>query len=185
MKTMIAGIAMVAIAVGTIIGGSPRAADAAACRWSLAERIALKLAMPAAPYRHFAVIYSHVDGSYPGILLDDDMSADCVRSDWEHRPDTHVIGIVEVQLVHPYEVDTYNPPLTHWPIRFQAADDNQALCVSATSRVRCGASSASMRCPDRTWSGHPRHPDGSTVNLDELTPESGPEHGQRVRASPC
>jgi len=129
MNTMIAGIAMVATAFGTIIGGSPRAADAAACRWSLAERIALKLAMPAAPYRHFAVIYSHVDGSYPGILMDDDMSADCVRSDWEHRPDTHVIGIVEVQLVHPYEVDTYNPPLTHWPIRFQAADDNQALCV--------------------------------------------------------
>ena len=56
MNTMIAGIAMVATAFGTIIGGSPRPADAAACRWSLAGRIARKLAMPDAPYRHFAVI---------------------------------------------------------------------------------------------------------------------------------
>ena len=129
MNKVVAGIAMATIAIGTFIGGSVRPSDAAVCRWSLAGRIAQKLAMPEAPYRHFAVIYSNVDGSYPGILMDDDMSADCVRSDWDHRPDTHIIGIVEVQLVHLYEVDTYNPPLTHWPIRFQATDNNQALCV--------------------------------------------------------
>jgi hypothetical protein len=101
---------------------------------------------PSAPpvrTHHFAVIHSQPNGNFPEIAMEDDVSADAARIGWETYPiSEHVIAVIEVQPLHPYEIDICPDPrycrpgtdaflrsLEHHRIAFQARDDTQALKI--------------------------------------------------------